>query len=477
MSLENFLYQKLESGLGFSPTICQQRLFRSLSAFLHSEEHEIFLIEGYAGTGKTSAVASLVAALNEFEISYVLLAPTGRAAKVLSGYTGVKAYTIHKHIYRQKTTKEGPGAFSLRQNLNHDTVYIVDEASLISNGSRESSIFGSGRLLDDLMEFIKSKRNNKLILLGDPAQLPPVGLPKSDALDINVLNLYGNVANASLTTVVRQAEGSGILYNATLIREQISASDSSFPGLEIPPFTDVERIGGGELIEKISEAFDKYGVDETLVLCRSNKRANRYNDGIRGKILFREEQLSRGDKLMVVKNCYQFLEEIEELDFIANGDVAELMKISKYEERYGLKFAEAILKFPDYNNVEIKAKIILDTLTGESPSLGMEEQRRLFNEVMEDYAHIKGRRKRIMAVREDVYFNALQIKFASAVTCHKSQGGQWRCVFIDNPFWGEELSVEDLRWLYTAVTRATDMLYFVNFDKKFFKRIDKNEED
>lgn len=469
MPLEDFLYSKLVKGLGFPPTSCQVELFKSLSLFLVTQEEEIMLINGYAGTGKTSAIASLTTSLKEFDRNFILLAPTGRAAKVLAGYTGSKSFTIHKHIYRQKSAKDGFGVFTLNQNLSNDTLYIVDEASLVSNGNNESSIFGSGRLLDDLIQYVKGGNNNKLILLGDSAQLPPVGQIFSDALNIRVLEEYGKIRSSVLTTVVRQAENSGVLHNATILRKMISANISKFPQFELKEFDDIERIGGGELLDKISEAYDKYGNDETLVLCRSNKRANRYNQGIRAKILYREEQINRGDKVMVVKNCYQFLEEIEEIDFIANGDVAELLKISKYEERYGLKYAEAVLRFADYNDVEITAKVILDTLTSEGASLGMEEQKRLFSEVMEDYSHFKTKRKRISAVREDIYFNALQIKFAAAVTCHKSQGGQWKCIFIDNPFWMEEISVDDLKWIYTAITRATEKVYFVNFDNKFFK--------
>lgn len=469
MALEDFILKKLVDGLGFEPTQCQSKLFEALSEFLLSPDYEIFLLDGYAGTGKTSAISSLVRSLNEFGRRFVLLAPTGRAAKVLSGYAGSKAYTIHKHIYRQKNSKDGLGVFSLNINQNSDTIFIVDEASLISNGGNDASMFGSGRLLDDLAEFVSAKPNNKLILLGDPAQLPPVGTTLSDALDESVLNGYGRVKRSTLTTVVRQASESGILHNATLIREMISGNITDFPKLELSGYSDVKRIGGGDLIEAISDAYDKYGEGETLVLCRSNKRANRYNEGIRAKIQYREERLGRGDKVMVVKNCYQFVEEASDIDFIANGDVAELMRISGYEDRYGLSFAEATLRFPDYNDIEIKAKIILDTLKSEGPSLGTEEQKRLFFEIMEDYSNIKSKRKRISAVREDLYFNALQIKFASAVTCHKSQGGQWRCVFIDNPFWRDEINVDDLRWLYTAVTRATHMVYFVNFDNKFFK--------
>jgi len=272
-----------------------------------------------------------------------------------------------------------------------------------------------------------------------------------------------------LKTVVRQAKSSGILHNATILREMIESGRVEYPKFEIEGYDDIFRIGGGDLLEELGNSYDKAGMDETLVLCRSNKRANRYNQGIRAKLLFREERLNRGDKLMVVKNCYQFLDDIEEIDFIANGDVAELVKISGYEERYGLNFADAILRFGDYNDVEIKAKVILDTLDSETASLGTEQQKRLFTDILEEYSDIKTKRKRVAAVREDKYFNALQIKFASAITCHKSQGGQWSRVFIDNPFWSDQISLDDLKWLYTAMTRAIDRVYFVNFDNKFFK--------
>lgn len=470
MGLESFLYDKMASKLGFNPTSCQDNLFKSLAQFVvGKEKHELMLINGYAGTGKTSAIAALVATLKEFEQNVILMAPTGRAAKVLSNYTGTRAYTIHKQIYRQKSMSDGVGMFSLNINHNRDTIYVVDEASLLSNGSGELSSFGSGRLLDDLVEFVHSNDNNRLVLMGDSAQLPPIGLTISEALNPDYLHQYGSVRFSQLKSVVRQAKASGILHNATILREMIESGKVDFPKFELEGYDDIFRIGGGELLEELGNSFDKIGMDETLVLCRSNKRANRYNQGIRAKLLFREERLNRGDKLMVVKNCYQFLDDVEEMDFIANGDVAELMKISKYEERYGLNFAEAILRFGDYNDVEIKAKIILDTLDSETASLGMEQQRRLFTEIMEEYSSIKTKRKRIAAVREDKYFNALQIKFASAITCHKSQGGQWKRVFIDNPFWSDQISLDDLKWLYTALTRAVDKVYFVNFDNRFFK--------
>ncbi|MFA5850442.1 MAG: AAA family ATPase [Bacteroidales bacterium] len=470
MGVESFLFEKMVSRLGFSPTGCQDNLFKSLAQFVVSkEDKEIMLINGYAGTGKTSAIAALVATLKDYGQNIILMAPTGRAAKVLSNYSGTRAYTIHKQIYRQKSMSDGVGLFTLNVNKSRDTIYIVDESSLLSNGGAELSSFGSGRLLDDLVEFIRSNDNNKLILMGDSAQLPPIGRTISDALDKDFLRQYGDVRYAHLKTVVRQAKSSGILHNATILREMIESGTIEYPKFEIEGYDDIFRIGGGDLLEELGSSYDKAGMDETLVLCRSNKRANRYNQGIRAKLLFREERLNRGDKLMVVKNCYQFLDDIEEIDFIANGDVAELVKISGYEERYGLNFAEAILRFGDYNDVEIKAKVILDTLDSETASLGAEQQRRLFTEILEEYSDIKTKRKRIAAVREDKYFNALQIKFASAITCHKSQGGQWSRVFIDNPFWSDQISLDDLKWLYTAMTRAIDRVYFVNFDNKFFK--------
>lgn len=481
MSLSDFLYTKMVSGLGFEPTHCQDSLLRNLADFIivtqpgtSPLQREIMVINGYAGTGKTTSLASMVKVLREFGRNVILLAPTGRAAKVLSGYTGYSAYTIHKHIYRQRSMKDGVGLFTLNINQNKDTIYIVDEASLISN-SNEGSAFGSGRLLDDLVDFVYTGENNKLILAGDSAQLPPVGLSYSEALSPQDIKHLGNIRFSQLTTVVRQAETSGILYNATLLRKNIENGIVKFPEFVLTGFDDVIRISGADLIEELTSSYSKWGDDDTLVLCRSNKRANRYNKGIRSSVLFREERLGRGDKVMVVKNCYQFLDDVEELGFIANGDVAELLRIGNYEERYGLTFADATLSFTDYNNVEIKAKIILDTLESETASLGSEQQKKLFEEVMEDYSHIKVKRKRIAAVREDKYFNALQIKFASAITCHKSQGGQWSAVFIDNPFWNNETSVDDLKWLYTAATRATKKLYFVNFDDKFFKEKTKNK--
>lgn len=464
MALSEYIDRKIREFFPYEPTPCQDRLFMVLSHFL-CEDKNILIVNGYAGTGKTEAIGAAVKAMKKMEQRFRLMAPTGRAAKVLSNYTGEKATTIHKLIYRQKSIDAGGGHFDIDMNKDSNTCYIVDEASLISNDA-VSMVFGTGNLLEDMFSYISQGQGNRLVLVGDNAQLPPVMLDRSPALDPSYMSLYGEVDLTTLNTVVRQTDTSGILYNATLIRKSILEEDTSFPRLELEGFDDVFSISGGELIESLEDAIYRYGEGETVVLCRSNKRANRYNLGIRSSILSREESLTKGDRLMVVKNCYQFLDDVEGLDFIANGDIAQLQKISKYEERYGLHFAEATLSFPDYDDVEIKAKIILDTLLSESASLSQELQTALYEGVFADYEDIKTKRKRNAAVREDPYYNALQIKYASAITCHKSQGGQWECVFVDNPFWGDELTLDDLKWLYTAVTRATKRLYLVNFRKR-----------
>ncbi|MCL2727644.1 MAG: AAA family ATPase [Bacteroidales bacterium] len=466
MGLSNFIYQKLCRFLQHTPTVCQERLFGQFSDYMMSENaNELFVVNGYAGTGKTTAVGAVVKLMEEMKIKVVLMAPTGRAAKVLSGYTQKSAYTIHKTIYREENRGSASARFVLDINKNIDTLFIVDEASLIANHSFESSPFGSGRLLDDLVKYVHSGVRNRLYLMGDAAQLPPVGLAISPALDPHALNAYGAIRYVEMTTVVRQAADSGILHNATLLRGKISTGKEGFPALVLKRFPDIHKINGGELMELLQDAYDRFGIDETVVLCRSNKRANRYNEGIRAKILFLDEQLTRGDRVMVVKNCYQFLDEnADDLPFIANGDVAEVLRIGKHETRYGLTFAQATLRFSDYNDLEINAKVLLDTLHLETPSLGTERQGQLFSEILLDYAHIRGRRKQVMAVKEDPYFNALQLKYAAAVTTHKAQGGQWKAVFVDYAFWGDvQHSVEDLRWFYTAFTRATEVLYLVNF--------------
>lgn len=470
MGLADFLGEKILQNFKYEPTECQKIFFDKISRFLSGYgDGDIFILNGYAGTGKTEAIGAVVRTLKEFNMKFKLMAPTGRAAKVLSGYTSHRTSTIHKQIYRQKSMDNGVGQFSLDFNRDNDTVYIVDEASLITIDSSSSS-FGSGNLLEDLISYIRNGSDNKLILIGDNAQLPPISLDRSPALDVPYMEGYGPVEWVSMKSVVRQELESGILYNATLLRKAIALEETgSFPKLQVKGYNDVESINGGELIEALEDAVSRYGLEETIVLCRSNKRANRYNEGIRAKILSREERLVRGDRLMVVKNCYQFLEDVKEIDFIANGDIAELIKIGNYEERYGLHFAQARLSFPDYDDIEISAKIILDTLDSESASLSSEQQRALYEGVYTDYEHIKTKKKRNESVREDAYYNALQIKYSSAITCHKSQGGQWKCVFIDNAFWQDEISLDELKWLYTAITRAVEKVYFVSFNKLFFE--------
>lgn len=468
MAVREFLLQRILDDFPFEPTDCQRRLFGMFSDFVCGDG-AIMIVNGYAGTGKTEAVGAVVRAMKSCGMRYRLMAPTGRAAKVLSGYTGEKATTIHKQIYRQKSMDAGGGKFVLDLNKDRRTCYFVDEASLITVMS-DNSMFGSGNLLEDLIDYIRQGEGNRLVLIGDRAQLPPVSLDTSPALDPDYVGMYAHVDYAELDRVVRQADSSGILFNATQVRQAIVAGDcTQYPHLVTRGFDDVDSIGGGDLIEALDDAISRYGIEETVVLCRSNKRANRYNQGIRGSVLSREETLSRGDRLMVVKNCYQFLDKIEELDFIANGDIAELIRISHYEERYGLQFAEAVLAFPDYGDVEITAKVILDTLASETASLPADKQTLLYEGVYADYDNISQKRKRNAAVREDPYYNALQIKYSTAITCHKSQGGQWKCVFVDNAFWQDTLSLEDLKWLYTALTRATEKLYLVNFNKRFFQ--------
>ncbi|MDY3783437.1 MAG: AAA family ATPase [Candidatus Cryptobacteroides sp.] len=476
MGRSDFLYEDFRRRMALEPTSCQDSLFRELADFITSDDGDIMVINGYAGTGKTTAISALIASMTEMKVPTVLLAPTGRAAKVLSQFSGRPAYTVHKHIYRQKSVgDDGLGQFSLAYNKSRDTLYIVDEVSLIGIDSLQQgsgAVFGSGNLLEDLVSYVRSGSGCRLVLVGDSAQLPPVGLDCSPALSENFMDAFGGVRFASLTTVVRQHKESGILHNATEVRNLIcgAAPDDTFDGLRLRSdgFDDVLRISGGELIDALTDAYSHYGEEETIVLTRSNKRANRYNLGIRSAVQFKEEQLVYGDKLMIVKNCYQFLEENDPLEYIANGDMAYLQSIKGFEERYSLHFADATLRLPDYGDRIIKAKLCLDALSSESSSLSREQQNALYNGVWEDYAHIRGKRKRYQTMREDKYYNALLIKYAQAITCHKSQGGQWKCVFIDNPFWQSEQTLDDLKWLYTALTRAVEKVYLVNFPDRFF---------
>ena len=475
MAAADFLFDGFLQSLEYEPTDCQKTMLRKLAAFLSGDDSDIMVVNGYAGTGKTTAVSAAISFLKSLKVNCVLLAPTGRAAKVLSGYAHTPAYTVHKHIYRQKSVSgSGFGEFVIGPNKDRDTVYFVDEVSLIGvDSGGQANLFGSGNLLLDLMEYVRRGTDNKVILIGDKAQLPPVGLDVSPALSEDYISMLGCPVWTELVTVVRQRSGSGILDNATMLRNEIQrlenyGADEVNLVMDVRNCSDIERISGSELIEKLSDAYDRYGDDETVIVCRSNKRAIKYNLGIRSTVQFKEEMLVKGDRLMIVRNCYQFVQDLKDVDYIANGDIATLESISHYEDRYGLHFARARLSFPDYDEQEITATVILDTLTSESPALTAEQQNMLYAGVNEDYSHIRTKKKRYEAVREDKYFNALQLKYANAITCHKSQGGQWKCVFIDNPFWQDELLPDDLKWLYTALTRSTEKVYLVNFKDSYF---------
>ena len=471
--IRNHLIQSFEKELKYKPTSNQQVLFDKLAHFIvKQKQNEIFLIKGYAGTGKTSSVSAVVRSLKGFKINCVLLAPTGRAAKVFNQYSGHSAFTIHKKIYRQKSSSDSFGHFLLDRNLHKNTFFIVDEASMITNSSNENSVFGSGKLLDDLVEYVYTGNNCRLILIGDTAQLPPVGLDKSPALNTSTLEEYNmEVIEIELTEVIRQAKDSAILSNATYLRSLLADPyyKKEFPQFKLED-TDVERINGADLIEAISDTYDKYGQNEVIIINRSNKRANKYNEGIRNSVLYHESKLSEGDLLMIVKNNYFWGETIEKIDFIANGDIVEVIQIIGYQDVYDLHFADVRIRLIDYQDIELDVKILLDTLDIESASLGMEDNKKLFYSVLEDYADIKLKKNRIKKVKEDKFFNALQVKFSYAVTCHKAQGGQWKVVFLDQGYINEDmLNKEYLRWLYTAFTRPVEKLYLVNFIDKYFE--------
>lgn len=471
MRQEN-IYALLCRNLGYLPTRDQSECMQLLAKFMAENTNDvIFLMTGYAGTGKTSVIASMVGTLTTLRQKSVLLAPTGRAAKVLRSYTGKEAHTIHRKIYRQKSATDGVGKFVLDRNLHRETFFIVDEASMIPDESSEGSLFGSGRLLEDLLEYVYTGTDCKLILVGDVAQLPPVGSIVSPALDESVLRATGFALETfELRQVIRQSEGSGILMNATAVRQQVSDGDLSIPELVLNGYNDIERLGGNDLIERLAESYDRCGTDGAIVVVNSNNLANRYNQGIRNRVFFREEEISTGDIIMVVKNNYYWLKDEEKASFIANGDIAEVRRIRRFEDIYGMRFAEMTLWFRD-TEMEIDAKVMLDTLMMSTPSLSPEKSRDLYYAVLADHPGIKSKRKQYEAVRDDPYYNALQIKFAYAVTCHKSQGGQWERVFIDQGMFNrQEPTIDYLRWFYTALTRATGKVYLVNFPDNFFRQ-------
>jgi len=468
---DTIIYNNLCKNLGNTPTDDQSDALKKIAGYICDNNNDvIFLMTGYAGTGKTSIISSVVKTLDLLRMRAVLLAPTGRAAKVLASYSGRQAFTVHKKIYRQKSSKDGLGSFSLDRNLHKDTFFIVDEASMVSNSSVDSSLFGSGKLLDDLIEYVYSGTDCKLILVGDTAQLPPVGSVLSPALDPASLGGYGfGLISCELRQVVRQSETSGVLMNATRVRLQVAETNLVHPSIDCINYKDTIRITGEELIDEISSAYGTCGMEGTIIVVNSNKQANRYNQGIRNRIFFREEEISPGDMVMVVKNNYFIIDEDEDgAGFIANGDIAEVKKIRKYEERYGFHFADMVLKFPDYN-LEIESKVMMDVLHLDTPALPSEKNKELYQSILADYLNIKNRRKQFEAVKNNPYFNALQIKFAYAVTCHKAQGGQWERVFIDQGMFNRnEITIDYLRWFYTALTRSTDRVYLVNFGEDFF---------
>ena len=468
--INNYLVQQIKGNFLYKPTLEQEKAVKSLADFLFSRQQDsVFLLKGYAGTGKTSLIGALVKTLDQLQQKCVLLAPTGRAAKVFSHYAKHSAFTIHKKIYRQRNYSNDMDNFSLDDNLHQQTLFIVDEASMIANDGLSGAAFGTGRLLDDLIQYVYAGTGCRLMLIGDTAQLPPVGEEQSPALSPDVLKGYGlEVYEAQLTEVVRQMHDSGILWNATELRRYISEEVFfALPSIRVDGFPDICIIPGNELIEAINDSYDHAGMDETIVVCRSNKRANIYNRGIRNMILYREDELNSGDLLMVAKNNYFWTEQCKEIDFIANGDIAVVRRVRRVREAYGFRFADVVLAFPDYGDVELEVKLLLDTLHTDTPALPKEQNDRLFYAVLEDYADITVKRERMKKMKADPHYNALQVKYAYAVTCHKAQGGQWKRVFLDQGYMTEDMLTPDyFRWLYTAFTRATETLYLVNWPKE-----------
>ncbi len=467
--ITDILVAQIEQGLSYTPNESQRELLQQLATFVLDERSDrLFLLRGYAGTGKTSLVGALVKALTQLQSKVVLLAPTGRAAKVFARYAGHSAYTIHRKIYRQKSYSPDMEGFLIGDNLAKNTLFIVDEASMIANSTGDGAVYGSGRLLDDLVEYVYSGERCRLILLGDTAQLPPVGQEQSPALDADRLRGYGlQVDEYELREVARQTIESGILYNATTLRRNMEEIPLPQPRLRLTGFPDVEPLSGEYLVERISDSYDQVGLDETIVITRSNKRANIFNQGIRNQILYREEELTAGDLLLIAKNNYFWGKDYKEIDFIANGDVARVVRVLKRTDLYGYRFADVQLYFPDLE-VEMEAKILLDTLSSESPSLSREQQEQLFQQVIADYYDISSRREKMKRLKADPWFNALQVKYAYGVTCHKAQGGQWKHVYVDMGYIrSDAVSLDFYRWLYTAFTRAAEHIWLINISDEF----------
>jgi len=466
-------FRILKEKFPHDPTMKQVVALQQLATFILSKEKDsVFMLKGFAGTGKTTIIGAVVTNLWKTTMKAVLMAPTGRAAKVMSNYSATQAFTIHRKIYFPKKQSGGGIQFVLAPNKHRNTIFIVDEASMISDAPAESKLLENGSLLDDLLMFVYAGHNCKLILIGDTAQLPPVHLDISPALDENQLSLHYNkeVIKLELDEVVRQAETSGILFNATNLREQLQSEYFDDFKFDVGPFKDIVRlIDGTEIQEAIDDSYSQHGKEETAIIVRSNKRANLYNENIRKRILYLEHELAVGDFMMVVKNNYFWLKATSEAGFIANGDIIEVLEIFAIKELYGFKFAEVKVKMVDYPNQQpFETVLLLDTIMAETPSLSYEDGNRLYQEVIKDYADETSKYKRFMGVKNNNYFNALQVKFSYAITCHKSQGGQWETVFVEQPYLPNGVDKEYLRWLYTAVTRAKNKLYLIGFKDDFF---------
>lgn len=480
MKIHEFISLILDR-FGFEPTADQMNALQCFGQFLASrDEMPMMLMRGSAGTGKTSLVAAMVQTLVSLHQKAVLMAPTGRAAKVLSISSSLPASTIHRKIYRQKTML---GDFNLNDNLHTDTLFVIDEASMISTFSMGETGFGSGNLLDDLIQFVYSGRNCRMLLIGDTAQLPPVGEDESPALIPEILYGYGaTLFECDLSEVLRQEQESGILYNATAIRSLIQHEEATeLPKLKFRGFSDIISLPGNEIIDTLSSSYSRVGIDDTIVITRSNKNATMYNNGIRAQVLDREELLERGDQVMIVKNrTLPTLNSTpstlnpkpstlntQQPSFIANGDKAIVVRVRNFRELYGFHFADAILRFPDYDDFELDTIVLTDTLQSDAPALTQEQSNALFKAIEEDYADIPRKADRMKAIREDAYFNAIQIKYAYAVTCHKAQGGQWSHVYIDQGYMTDDMLTPDyIHWLYTAITRGKERVYMVNWRKE-----------
>ncbi len=466
-------YSLLRQQFPFQPTVKQDIFFQQIAVFLtNTNNEEIFVLKGYAGTGKTTVISAIVNNLGEVNRKYVLLAPTGRAAKVIANYSNKPAFTIHKKIYFPKKASGGGVSFTMQTNKHTNTIFIVDESSMISDVNTEAKLYENGSLLDDLMSYVYNGKNCKLILLGDTAQLPPVQLDVSPALDTNALSMHYNkeVFSIELDEVMRQEEKSGILFNATELREILKSSFVDTFQFNLKGFKDIVRLTDGfDIQDAIQSAYSNYSIEDTCFIVRSNKRANQYNQQIRTRILDKESELSVGDYLMVVKNNYFWLKENDEAGFIANGDIVEVLEIFSFKELYGFNFAKVKIRMVDYPNQKpFETIVLLDTITSESPSLTYEESNRLYQEVMKDYEG-EAQYRKFLKVKNNEYFNALQVKFSYAITCHKSQGGQWNTVFIEQPYLPNGIDVDYVRWLYTAVTRAKDKLYLIGFKDESFQ--------